>query len=382
MERIESINYERIAWCCADFNITPGELAAKIGVSTTSMQRLMAGEAGITFNSLRKIADYFGRGVLFFLEVGPVNEAMVHSAHFRTLANQKPELSIKLKKLIQRVEQQRAIYLSLREDLDELETLKFSPPKLPRTNPAIAAGLVRKWLGLAESNNFDSYRQAVEAKGVLVFRSNGYNGDWQIPKESPILGFTLYDTLCPIILIKKLPWETRQSFTLMHELAHLLLHKASSIDNEQDLHAHQGSERDANAFAGYLLIPEHFLEEIQDASRPAEIWQFDDWLDPQRKKWGVSVEVILRRLLETGRLPQTLYMEYRQWHDSLPIIENAGGTRQHRYREPLNIFGDEFVRTVLEAVDARQITLARASSYLDNLKIKAIHQLELYYASI
>ena len=38
-----------------------------------------------------------------------------------------------------------------------------------------------------------------------------------------------------MIVIKKQPWEPQQSFTLMHELGHLLLHKTSSIDDEHDL---------------------------------------------------------------------------------------------------------------------------------------------------
>ena len=57
----------------------------------------MAGQDGINIqNQLSNIAGYFGRGVYyFFLETGPVDEALVHTSQFRTLANQKPELSIK-----------------------------------------------------------------------------------------------------------------------------------------------------------------------------------------------------------------------------------------------------------------------------------------------
>ena len=58
------------------------------------------------------------------------------------------------------------------------------------------------------------------------------------------------------------------------------------------------------------------------------------------------------------------------------------GSRKYRYREPKHIFGDPFVRTVLDAVNARHVTLAKASSYLDGLKIKDLHQLEHYYASL
>lgn len=382
MERIQSINPERIAWCCADHRITLDELASGIGIASASIERVMSGEAGMTFNQLRKIAEYFGRGVLFFLEEGPVDEAQVHTPQFRTLANQKPELSAKLKALIERVEKQREVYLSLREDLDNADRPLFSPPDLPRQDPREAARITRQWLGLKDQNNFDTFREALEFHGVLVFRSNGYNGKWQIAKESPILGFSLYDPTCPVIVIKKLPWESQQSFTLMHELGHLLLHKTSSIDDEHDLQSHQGHERDANAFAGHLLVPDAFLASIRDAERPDVVSQYDDWLERLRRTWGVSSEVILRRLLDTGRLTQSQYEDYRQWRARSIGAQKDGGSREYRHREPKHIFGDTFVRTVFDALYARQITLAKASSYLDSLKIKDLHQLKRHYAGL
>ncbi len=168
----------------------------------------------------------------------------------------------------------------------------------------------------------------------------------------------------------------------MHELAHLLLHKTSSIDDERDLQSHRGHEREANAFAGCLLVPDTFLTSIRDAERPDKISRYDDWLEHQRKAWGVSGEVILRRLLDVGRLPQNQYEAYRQWRTQSVVVQKNGGSRKWRSREPMHIFGNTFVRTVLDALYARHITLARASSYLDNLKIKDLHKLEKHYAGV
>ncbi len=379
MERIQSINAERIAWCCADDGITPGELAAEMEIAEHSIDEVMAGEGGLTFNQLRKIADYFGRGVLFFLEEGPVDETTAHTPQFRTLANQKPEVSPELKKLIERTEKQRAVYLSLIEDLDETARLRFDPPELQGHSPAAAARIARNWLKLSDINDFDSFRTAVEAQGILVFRSNGYAGKWQIPKDNPIQGFTLYHQLCPVIFVKKHASERRQSFTLMHELGHLLLHRQSIIDDETDLYSHEGHEREANAFAGHLLVPDEFLATIDDAGRPAEVPQFDAWLDRQCKRWGVSTEVILRRLTNAGRLPKSDYNAYRQWRESQVIPEKEGGTRKYRHREPKHVFGNPFVQTVLDALNSSRITLTKASGYLDSIRIRDLHQLERFY---
>lgn len=342
----------------------------------------MQGQGAMTFNQLSKVAAYFGRGVLFFLEPSPVNEEVVHSSAFRTLANQKPELSGKMKALIERVERQRDVYVSLREDLDDAVLPVFRPFEVPNNDPKEAARLVRAWLGLTDVNNFESYRHVVEKRGILVFRSNGYGGKWQIAKDSPILGFSIFDAVCPVIVVKKQPWEPQQCFTLMHELGHLLLHRESSIDDEGDMTSYEGREQEANVFAGQLLVPDELLARIADNTRPREAADFDNWLQPWRRLWGVSGEVILRRLLDAGRLSRRQYAAYRQWRAEQHFEQEEGGTRMYRHREPRHIFGDYYVRAVLDSLSAKNISLARASSYLDGLKINDLHMLERFYAGV
>ena len=358
------------------------ECALELAISASSLQEVLAGEGSFTPNQLRKIADYFGRSVLFFVDPEPFNEAKLHSAQFRTLANQKSNLSPAIKALIERVERQRDVYLSLREDLDAQDQNQFLPPKFIGKSPANAAALARTWLGLGKKNDFESYRKAVEAKGILIFRSNGYAEKWKVPKESTVLGFSLYHAECPVIFIKKQRAGAPESFTLFHELAHLLLHRASVIDDEDSMHADSGSEQEANAFAGLVLVPDHFLNQICDASRPTEVANFDEWLSAPRNAWGVSAEVILRRLLDSNRLPRAQYLAYRSWRSNLlpAADEQSSGGMRWRDREPIHIFGDGYVRTVLDALNASQISLVKASDHLDGLKISYLHKLEAFYA--
>lgn len=381
MQRLESINSERLLWCCEDYGITLQDLASETGIAQSSIETFADDGRGLTISQLRRIADFFGKSVLFFLEHGPVDEALAHTPEFRTLANQKPDLSPKMRRLIERAERQRNVYLSLIEDLDEGYRQLFNPPSVPVKNPQSAASIARDWLEIDERNyDFERYREAIEARGILVFRSNGYNGDWKFPDDSPVLGFSLYHKECPIIVVKKQRVETRQTFTLVHELGHILLHRSSWIDDAADLQSREGAEQAANTFAGNFLVPNSVLNAIKDASRPNEVAAFDDWLESHRKKLGVSGEVILRRLLDAGRLPQNTYAAYRKWRESLPLPESSRGSREYRYREPIHIFGSSFVQAVLDALNTQQISLARASSHLDGLKIKDLHKLENYHA--
>ncbi len=382
MERIQSINPKRIVWCCEERGIALDQLSTDLSIAATTLKRVLDGAQGLTFGQLGKLSDYFGRGVLFFLEPEPVDEKQVHTAQFRTIANQKPELSPKIKALIERAERQRDVYLSLREDLDDEEWQRFNPPNVAGLDPRGAAEVAREWLGLQLENTFETYRVTVESCGLLVFRSNGYSGKWQIAKDSPILGFSLYDPLCPLIVLKKQNAETRQTFTLMHELGHVLLHKTSSIDDENDLASPKGFEREANAFAGYVLVPDTFLDTINDADRPTAVSEYDAWLVEHRVAWGVSGEVILRRLLDAGRLTQPSYVAYREWQAQRKEAPRDAGNRMYRHREPKHVFGDTYVRTVLDALNARHITVTRASSYLDSLKLNDLHRLEEYYADL
>lgn len=97
MERIENINPKRIQWCLDDARVSLRQLAADVGVSYETLQQVMERKTGLTFNQLKKIGNYFGRTALFFLEEGPVNESMVRSKEFRTILNQKAEVSSAIK---------------------------------------------------------------------------------------------------------------------------------------------------------------------------------------------------------------------------------------------------------------------------------------------
>ncbi|MFZ4379311.1 MAG: ImmA/IrrE family metallo-endopeptidase [Polynucleobacter sp.] len=350
MERISSINPKRLLWCCAENSMTLDQLSRETGVTLKALEGLVSGSTGLTFNQLSKVADYFGRGVLFFLEEDEVLEGRIHTPEFRTIANQKPEISLYLKKLIERTEKQRDIYLGLVEDYDNEEVPLFSPPNLNDKDLKVAANEVRKWLGLGQEDSFEKYRNKLEGKGIIVFRSNGYKGSWQIPKESKILGFNLYDKKHPLIFIRKHFSEAHQNFTLMHELGHILLHKNSSIDDESDFSSTSGIESEANKFAGLVLVPDAYLNLINDDEKPKDVSLYQKWLKEYSVKWCVSTEVILRRLLDEGRLSKAAYLEYRQWVEGQGTRNDAGGVRLYRHREPKHMFGDAYVRTVIQSL--------------------------------
>ncbi len=386
MEKI-AINSNRLNWCMNTVQIDIDHLSSEVHIAKPTLVSAMESHAALSVTQLEKIANYFKRSLLFFLDPSEVQEEKIYTLQFRTINNQKPIHSSKLRAFIERVEKQRQVYIGLLEDLGEPVNENWRPDlDWNITDIKTISANIREWLKLPKSYDFNELRHAVEKKGIIVIVSNGYNGQWQIDKNDPVRGFSLYYEVFPIIVIKKHTSEEAQAFTLMHELGHLLLHKESTIDNDEDFYNYQGKEKEANEFAGNLLVPDVFLNQI-DIERllNLEIKEYDYLLDDFKKLWCVSGQAILVRLLRNNKIPPHNYQDYVVFQEkkyraeeSRISLDSKPIPRKYRHREPINVFGKPFVYAVFDSLHNKNITLAKASTYLDNLKISDIRQLERY----
>ena len=176
MEKI-AINPNRLQWCLNTIEMNVKHLSAKIRIAEQTLEQAMANQAVLSVNQLEKIANFFKRSLLFFLDFNEVQEEKIYSLQFRTINNQKPIKSPKLRAFIEHIEKQRQIYLGLLEDLDEPVNRDWIPEfKLNTKDIKKTSADVRQWLNLPSNYKFDDLRQAVEDKGIMVFVSNGYNG--------------------------------------------------------------------------------------------------------------------------------------------------------------------------------------------------------------
>jgi len=168
----------------------------------------------------------------------------------------------------------------------------------------------------------------------------------------------------------------------LHELIHLLLHKESVLDYEEDYESETRREKEANLLAGYILLPDRLLERINIRELTSfRVNEIDKFLTPYATRWCLSVEAILVRLNQERKINYVFYNAYKEFKANLMIVpineeDDNRIPRLYRHREPLKIFGESYVTTVLEAYHNQYISLAKASSYLDNIKIKDIHKLE------
>ncbi len=171
-----------------------------------------------------------------------------------------------------------------------------------------------------------------------------------------------------------------RTFSLLHELCHLLLRG----DGLCDLGVSQGSDPEletfCNKFAAEILVPQSsLLEEYLVTKNKESTWD-DTTISSLARKYSVSREVILRRLLTLGRTSKSFYelkrADYQRELQDLKIAEKKRG-RKVIILPPVNVIsyaGKPFARLVLGAFQEKRIGLSDVSGYLD-IKVKHVGDL-------
>ncbi|MDP2155636.1 MAG: XRE family transcriptional regulator [Sulfuricella sp.] len=244
-------------------------------------------------------------------------------------------------------------------------------------SPKVQAENVRELLGIGieEQAHWDSdeealrkWRQAIEDMGVFVFKDAF--------KQKSISGFCLQDSKFPVIYLNNSTAKTRQIFSLLHELSHLLFHMngLSKFDqgyidnlpvNERRI------EVFCNAVAAEILIPStDFDNQIRQLPENAEKAP-EAIYGVLAKRYGVSREVILRRFLDLGRVEQKFYeAKAAEWTKQKKT--KPGGDW---YLSKGAYLSDRFLREVFSRHYRQELSVEQASDFL-GIKAKNLAGLE------
>lgn len=142
-------------------------------------------------------------------------------------------------------------------------------------------------------------REKIEAAGIFVHCFTG------VPMEMA-RALAIYDEKMPVIGINDEDRAPAKSFSMIHELVHIFK-RESSLCN--DMKSVRDEEVFCNAVAGELLVPMVALESViqhKDMYKPYKKKE----IEYLAKKFSVSKEVIIRRLLDTGRIDKITYETY------------------------------------------------------------------------
>jgi len=382
--QLAQIKPDLLRWARDTAGLSLEAAADKLKVKPGQLARWEAGDLPPTVPQLRKAADVYKRPLaLFFLPAPPAQPELPHD--FRRLPGvEVPPLSPELLREMRRARRRRAISLELLADLG-LPTPEFPLRAALGDDTEAVAARSREWLGVtmadqrrwrAEYQPIAGWIAALEARSVLVFQTGAV-------EVGEMRGFSLTAPELPAIVVNAKDAPRGRVFTLMHEFCHLMLNRGGVCDparvGSEGRSPDENVEVFCNRMAGALLVPrDALLEDARvQAVRDTSEWE-DELLGALASDFGVSREVILRRLLILGKTTGEFYEQKRaeylaQYAERATGVQENGGFAPP-FRVALRDNGRRYTSLVLEALERERITPADVTDFL-GVRLKHLHQM-------
>jgi Zn-dependent peptidase ImmA (M78 family) len=373
---LAEINCQILRWARETAGLDIEDAASKIGTSPGRLEAWESGDSYPTVKRLRQLAKAYMRPIgLFFLSELPDEPERIRD--FRKLAEvPEEEMSSALRFEIRLAAERRDEAMELASDLGE-ESKKIAYPVNLRDDPDQVALRLRNQLAVSTSQQaswatkweaFSSWRSAVESLGILVFQTGVFRNLIVDPMEAR--GFSISEQPFPVIVVNGKDHASAKCFTLIHELVHVLLHEGGICDLHDPFTVSSHSDRAevfCNRVAGALLVPAEAIMSDEVVRRHGDdpVWS-DIELGQLSRKFWVSWEVVLRRLLILGRTTREYYQDWRERsRDRFPGHDD--GSENPRIPTHTRVVirnGKLFPTLVLRALRENIITMYEASDML------------------
>ncbi|MEV7633624.1 ImmA/IrrE family metallo-endopeptidase [Microbacterium sp. NPDC089318] len=372
-----------LVWARETSRLEPATAAARLKVDEEQLLAWEHGAPGLTVAKLQAAAELYRRPLAaFYLSERPPVEERVRDFRRPWLTARRRESPI-LAAEIRRAEAQRDNLIEIIELRDERPSDEWKEPATADSVAAHARVLLdsRSLISRPSPSGkptdwFFYWSSALEEVGVLVVTANA------VP-ASEADGFSVAVDPVPIVGVNGSSHFNRRIFTLLHEYAHLLLNSSALCD----LHEEETTARDidrveveCNRIAAEILVPSgQFAQRpIVVGSKPnADNWQLHD-LQSEARVWGVSPEVILRRLVTHKRASAEFYDAWRERHNDPERYSSGTDNRRNNggdgLRTKVRNLGKGYVRTVVGALSEGYLSTYESANML-NAKVDQIPKL-------
>ncbi len=365
---------EVLEWARKVIGLPREKAAEALGVLQSTLFLWEMGNAKPTIHELTRMAKVYKKPLATLLRSSiPKNEKPIEGDNRLLRVNQGRDWSPELWLAMWRVQLQHDVAIELAE-------LEENVPSSLEINISLdesveeAAQRARSWLE-AKANrsvnalgkrDFSQWVTLIEQRGILVVQVS------HVQLEE-MRGCSISEQPFPIIIVNSLDSSTGRLFTLMHELAHILLRVGGLCDLEDKGLTIQGDrerlERYCNEVAAAILLPRDKLfhnHRVASGSITTR-WSDDDIRDLARQ-FGVSREALLLRLVSLNRASWALYYSLkpryqRAYEEDRPRSSNTHffGGNQRKIRD----YGRRYTTGVLNAYSREDITALDAADFLD-----------------
>ncbi len=375
---IAAVNPEIIIWARERAGLSTQEVADKVKRPLVEVQMWEDGTTVPSYTMLESLAYRHFKiplAVFFFPEPPEVDDPV---GSFRRLPDDEfdrlsPDTRKKIR-LAQAYQDSLAELLPPRRE--QLIHARYGAT--PSTLPSLAAE-VRGHLGvsiatqfsfLSTDSAFKAWRHALELIGIFTFKDSF--------EDRFISGFCLLSSICPIIMVNNSNAFSRQIFTLAHELGHILLGVYGVTDADES-YIELMSEKDrraeiaCNRFAADLVVPLSAFRNAIGKLSPED----PQVINQLASKFSVSREVVLRRLLDDGRIDEDEYERRAvEWNREY-LRQKQKTTGGNWYMTRLSYLGESYTRLALDRHRQGAITTPELAGHL-NVKARNIGKLREY----
>ena len=355
---------EVLVWARESLALTRARVSESTGISPKRLVQLESGEKQPTLDELKAFSKAYKRTIATLLLNNPPKEKPF-PADRRSIDSK--ELCCFHEKTIMAVRKARALaqsYVELREEMG-LPFTKFSLFATIQDNPQEIARKIRQRLQFEEIREIEdvklaleAYIERIESLGIAVFQLS--------LTQDNVRGFAIVDDIIPIIGIKRGGEQAHsKTFTLFHELGHILLNEGAISD--LSLNPKWEVEKWCNAFAAEVLIPTSELLQTdlvrEYKSRGQNTWVKRDLLE-LAGQFHVGPLAMLRSLLENGLTTIAFYNEkHEKWNTpQFGKAKNLEG--RNLAKEAVQEKGKTYIGLAFKAFDQNRINIKDLSDFL------------------
>lgn len=375
---LATINPAVLVWARNSAGYDLAVAAGKLKLDEARLAGWELGDDQPSIPQLRKLAELYKRPLaVLYLPEPPLAFLPMHD--FRRLPDMGPRhFSPALTLEIRRAHQQRELALEMLAESGG-EAPRFSLTTSLRANIEEAGTRIREALGIDYQLQsswreplvaFRAWRSRIETLGVLVFQASRIERD-------EASGFAYWAETLPFMVVNRKDVYSRRTFSLLHELAHLMLQQSGVSDLDIDAPRPAADERIeifCNQVAAAALMPRAaFLAEATIAAKGAGRHEWsDEAIKSLALTYSVSREAVVRRLLTFERTTEAFYRrkrtqyatEFRQRLEKQK--EEAAGKPIPRNmpRETIANIGRPLVSLILENYHQDRLTISDVSGYL------------------
>lgn len=381
---------ELLVWARRSAKVSVEEAAKVVKVTGERIMQWEKGNDAPTVAQLRTLAKKYRYPLaVFYLPEPPLDFSPLRD--FRRLPDADDKtISPNLAYHIRNAHERRELALELCDD-QRREPAPFPLNATLQDDPEAVGQAIRDFLGVGDESQkkaarqgraFDFWRRKMEEHDLLVFVVSG--PVYSVPL-SEMRGFGIAKPRLPVIVANGTDYsQGGKAFTLLHELAHVILGESAISNGATEELARtsedQQIERFCDAVAAAALMPVRLIQAFPQVARTsgARGWS-DDELRGIARAIGVSRHALLLRFVSLKRATWDFYRTQRaRFEEESRQAAQKEEKKSVPIKWPILLMswnGRGYTRLVLRSYYDQRITLNDVSSYL-GAKVKHIPALE------